>query len=199
MSLYLKEPSESSSVSPCLDLSSSRISSTSGPPEDMDRGLRSLHVPSSFFFCPPQLLSQVNETFGQCFEVTILKLSTNSLFVFYSLQIPLPMPTIPPISNPEAICESAATLVFLNIKLTRNMPTFIQLPPEDQVRITLQLIKYLIRNAKPSATSYSTCNTQCRNFGLLDEMGFSHKCEACSSEFHLVINFARKPCITSQS
>ncbi|KAK7602673.1 hypothetical protein V9T40_006647 [Parthenolecanium corni] len=105
MSLYLKEPSESSSVSPCLDLSSSRISSTSGPPEDMDRSLRSLQVPTSFFFCPPQLLSR----------------------------IPLPVPTLIPMSNPEAICESAASLVFLNIKITRSMPTFIQLPPEDQL------------------------------------------------------------------
>lgn len=139
MSLYLKEPSESSSVSPCLDLSSSRISSTSGPPEDMDRSLRSLQVPTSFFFCPPQLLSRVSGkqlgNYHASWKFT--ELHSNPEFSFHSLQIPLPVPTLIPMSNPEAICESAASLVFLNIKITRSMPTFIQLPPEDQVRIAV--------------------------------------------------------------
>lgn len=36
-------------------------------------------------------------------------------------------------SNPEAVCEAAARLLFMSIKWTKNVPAFLGLPYRDQV------------------------------------------------------------------
>ena len=36
-------------------------------------------------------------------------------------------------SNPESVCESAARLLFMSVKWSRNIPSFISLPFRDQV------------------------------------------------------------------
>ena len=36
-------------------------------------------------------------------------------------------------SNPEAVCEAAARLLFMSIKWTKNVPAFLSLPYRDQV------------------------------------------------------------------
>lgn len=37
-------------------------------------------------------------------------------------------------SNPEAVCEAAAKLLFMSVKWARNIPSFMSLPFRDQVR-----------------------------------------------------------------
>ena len=37
-------------------------------------------------------------------------------------------------SNPEAVCEAAAKLLFMSVKWARNIPSFMNLPFRDQVR-----------------------------------------------------------------
>ena len=36
-------------------------------------------------------------------------------------------------SNPEAVCEAAAKLLFMSVKWARNIPSFMSLPFRDQV------------------------------------------------------------------
>ncbi len=128
MSLYFKEPSEGPSVSPGLDLSSSRISSTSGATDDsLDRNLQ---LQNPYLLYPPQILTQVRTLRFSKIERDYLNPELTTIF---SLQIPMPIPSLTTLNNPETICESAASLVFLNIKLARNIPTFVRLPVEDQV------------------------------------------------------------------
>jgi len=38
-------------------------------------------------------------------------------------------------SNPEAVCEAAARLLFMSIKWTKNVPAFLGLPFRDQVTL----------------------------------------------------------------
>jgi hypothetical protein len=38
-------------------------------------------------------------------------------------------------SNPEAVCEAAARLLFMSIKWTKNVPAFLGLPYRDQVTL----------------------------------------------------------------
>ena len=38
-------------------------------------------------------------------------------------------------SNPEAVCEAAAKLLFMSVKWARNIPSFMSLPFRDQVRL----------------------------------------------------------------
>lgn len=38
-------------------------------------------------------------------------------------------------SNPEAVCEAAARLLFMSIKWTKNVPAFLSLPFKDQVTL----------------------------------------------------------------
>ena len=38
-------------------------------------------------------------------------------------------------SNPEAVCEAAARLLFMSIKWTKNVPAFLSLPYRDQVTL----------------------------------------------------------------
>lgn len=51
---------------------------------------------------------------------------------------------MPPLNDPQMICEAAANLVFVNIKLTKNVPAFVNLPVEDQVnkKLTMILINF---------------------------------------------------------
>lgn len=37
-------------------------------------------------------------------------------------------------SNPEAVCEAAAKLLFMSVKWARNIPSFMSLPFRDQVK-----------------------------------------------------------------
>ena len=41
-------------------------------------------------------------------------------------------------SNPEAVCEAAAKLLFMSVKWARNIPSFMSLPFRDQVRSPLR-------------------------------------------------------------
>ena len=38
-------------------------------------------------------------------------------------------------SNPEAICEAAARLLFMSIKWTKNVPAFLSVPFRDQITL----------------------------------------------------------------
>ena len=44
-------------------------------------------------------------------------------------------------SNPEAVCEAAAKLLFMSVKWARNIPSFMSLPFRDQVK-ALYTLKY---------------------------------------------------------
>lgn len=46
---------------------------------------------------------------------------------------PLPASSLSPVLDPAAICESAARLLFMNVRWARSVPSFTQLPPEDQL------------------------------------------------------------------
>lgn len=126
MALYFKEPSDSApSVSPGLDLS--RMSSTSGnADESLDR---SIHMSNSLFLYPPRILNQVPKPiliYGHIRRQHVL-------ITFLIPQVPMPLPNITTLNNPETICESAASLVFMNVKWARNVPAFVNLPVDDQV------------------------------------------------------------------
>ena len=45
-------------------------------------------------------------------------------------------------SNPEAVCEAAAKLLFMSVKWARNIPSFMSLPFRDQVRELWYNVKY---------------------------------------------------------
>lgn len=49
------------------------------------------------------------------------------------LQLPLVSPIVPPTVNPSAVCESAARLLFMNVKWAKNIPSFTALPLSDQL------------------------------------------------------------------
>ncbi|XP_065223778.1 nuclear receptor subfamily 2 group E member 1 isoform X2 [Planococcus citri] len=104
MALYFKEPSSDTAPSISPGLDLSRMSSASGNAEEsIDRPV---HVSNSLFLYPPRMLTQ----------------------------IPMPFPGIAAtLSSPETICESAASLVFMNVKWARNVPAFVNLPVDDQV------------------------------------------------------------------
>lgn len=70
---------------------------------------------------------------------TLNKYLSKESLTLHILQLPISMHTVPTLSNLESICESAASLVFLNIKLARNIPTFARLPVEDQVSVCNEL------------------------------------------------------------
>lgn len=50
-----------------------------------------------------------------------------------SLAVPLPPPVLSSIPTPATICESAARLLFMNVKWAKNVPSFTGLPLSDQL------------------------------------------------------------------
>lgn len=49
------------------------------------------------------------------------------------LTVPLPPPLLSTIPSPATICESAARLLFMNVKWAKNVPSFTNLPLSDQL------------------------------------------------------------------
>lgn len=53
---------------------------------------------------------------------------------WFSLQMPLSAPPLLlPTISPSAVCESAARLLFMNVKWAKNVPSFTALPLSDQL------------------------------------------------------------------
>ncbi|XKL62099.1 hypothetical protein PGB90_001932 [Kerria lacca] len=80
------------------------------------------------------LTSRISSTSGTAEDSVDRSTHPQNSLILYPPQIfPHAPPLIPTLNNPQTICESAANLVFLNIKLARNVPAFVNLPVEDQL------------------------------------------------------------------